>query len=101
MTRRLLLSLCFALTVGAVAGAVHRQAPPPKRGALRTTLPIEEPPGLLIPEPATVSTVWPMSPCYSNLVLFDPAKPQESVDTVIPELADRWSWQDNYRNLVF
>ena len=42
-----------------------------------------------------------MSPCYSGLVLFDPAKSQESVDTVIPELADRWSWQDNYRNLVF
>ena len=23
------------------------------------------------------------------------------VDTVVPELAERWSWQDNYRNLVF
>jgi peptide/nickel transport system substrate-binding protein len=23
------------------------------------------------------------------------------VDTVIPELAERWSWQDNYKNLVF
>ena len=30
-----------------------------------------------------------------------PLKSQESVDTVIPELAERWSWQDNYRNLVF
>jgi peptide/nickel transport system substrate-binding protein len=44
--------------------------------------------------------VWPMSPCYSNLVYFDPARPLESADTVIPELAERWSWQDNYRNLV-
>ena len=25
----------------------------------------------------------------------------ETVDTVIPELAEKWSWQDNYRNLVF
>ena len=25
----------------------------------------------------------------------------ESVETVIPELAERWSWQDTYRNLVF
>jgi peptide/nickel transport system substrate-binding protein len=48
-----------------------------------------------------VSGVWPLSPCYSNLVLFDPLKPQESAETVIPELAERWSWQDNYRNLVF
>ena len=25
----------------------------------------------------------------------------ESGDTIIPELAEKWSWQDNYRNLVF
>ena len=36
-----------------------------------------------------------MMPCYSNLVIFDPLKPQETVDTVVPELAERWSWQDN------
>jgi len=23
------------------------------------------------------------------------------VDTVVGELAEKWSWQDNYRNLVF
>jgi peptide/nickel transport system substrate-binding protein len=103
MTRRSLLPLCFALAVGAVtavAAGVHAQGQTPKRGGILSTLVIEEPPGLLIHESATVSNVWPMSPCYSNLVLFDPAKPQESVDTVIPELAERWSWQDNYRNLV-
>ena len=84
-----------------MAAGVHAQGPTPKRGGILNTLLIEEPPGLLIHESATVSNVWPMSPCYSGLVLFDPAKSQESVDTVIPELADRWSWQDNYRNLVF
>src|SRR5215467_5617959 len=104
MTRRFLLSLSFAVAVGAVAvvaAGVYAQGQTPKRGGILNTLLIEEPPGLLIHESATVSNVWPMSPCYSNLVLFDPAKPQESVDTVIPELADKWSWQDNYRNLVF
>jgi peptide/nickel transport system substrate-binding protein len=73
----------------------------PKRGGILNTLVIEEPSGLLIHESATVSNVWPMSPCYSGLVLFDPLKTLESADTVIPELAERWSWQDNYRNLVF
>src|SRR5262249_15788110 len=84
-----------------VATGVPAQGQTPKGGGILNALLIEERPGLLIHESATVSNVWPMSPCYSNLVLFDPAKPQESVDTVIPELADRWSWQDNYRNLVF
>jgi len=61
----------------------------------------EDPPGFSIHESATISGVWPVMPCYSNLVLFDPLKPLETADTVMPELAERWSWQDNYRNLVF
>ena len=32
----------------------------------------EDPPGFSIHESATVSTVWPMSPGYNNLVYFDP-----------------------------
>jgi peptide/nickel transport system substrate-binding protein len=59
------------------------------------------PTGFSIHEAATISSVWPVSPCYSTLVLFDPLKPIERTETLIPELAERWSWQDNYRNLVF
>ena len=101
MTRPRMLVCAAGVVVlaGMVAAAVEGQTP--KRGGILNTLVIEEPPGLLIHESATVSNVWPMSPCYSNLVLFDPAKTLESADTVIPELAERWSWQDNYRNLVF
>ena len=57
--------------------------------------------GFSIHETATISTVFPSSPCFNNLVMFDPANPVESLDSVVPELAERWSWQDNYRNLVF
>src|SRR3984893_10652680 len=104
MTRRALGSLAvglliFGLTVVAVGLPASGQAP--KRGGILNSLLTEDPPGLLIHESATVSNVWPMSPCYSNLVLFNPLKSLESVETVIPELAERWSWQDNYRNLVF
>ena len=45
--------------------------------------------------------MFPASPCFNNLVYFDPLKPKESADTIIGELAEKWSWQDNYRNLVF
>jgi peptide/nickel transport system substrate-binding protein len=57
--------------------------------------------GFAIHETATIATVWPALPCFNNLVLFDWQKPVESVDTIVGELAERWSWQDNYRNLVF
>jgi peptide/nickel transport system substrate-binding protein len=56
--------------------------------------------GFSIHETSTISTVWPGMPCFNNLVMFDPFRPVESPDAVVPELAERWSWQDNYRNLV-
>ncbi len=57
--------------------------------------------GFAIHESPTISVVWPASPCLNNLVFFDPAKPVESLDTIVGELAEKWSWQDGYRNLVF
>src|SRR5205823_5457516 len=52
-------------------------------------------------EESTIATVQQASPCFNNLVYYDPTRKVESVDTVVPELAEKWSWQDNYRNLVF
>jgi len=91
----------LAVLAAGLARRADAQGAKPKRGGILNTVLIEDPPGLIIHESATVSNVWPMSPCYSNLVFFDPLKGQESVDTIIPELAERWSWQDNYKNLVF
>ena len=56
--------------------------------------------GFAVHEAATISVVFPGSPCFNNLVMFDPANPVENPDSVVPELAEKWSWQDNYRNLV-
>jgi peptide/nickel transport system substrate-binding protein len=74
---------------------------PKHGGSLNLMLREELAPGFAIHETATISTVWPAMPCFNNLVLFDPLKKTESVDTIIGELAEKWSWQDNYRNLVF
>jgi len=95
-------TVCLTLITAAVLGSLlAAEGQTPKRGGVLQSVLIEDPPGLLVHESATVSNVWPMSPCYSNLVFFHPQKPLESADTVIPELAEKWSWQDNYRNLVF
>ena len=74
---------------------------PKSGGILNIMLREDLPQGFAIHETATISTVWPAMPCFNNLVLFDPLKKVESVDTIIGELAEKWSWQDNYRNLVF
>src|SRR5437773_1633534 len=90
----------------ALVGPATSQAPPPSPtpkagGTLNLMLREDLPQGFAIHETATISTVWPAMPCLNNLVLFDPLKKTESVDTIIGELAEKWSWQDNYRNLVF
>jgi peptide/nickel transport system substrate-binding protein len=106
MSRVHVLIALFALVALGAAAATpalsQTPAPTPKAGGkLTLTLREDLPQGFAIHETATISTVWPAMPCLSNLVLFDPLKKTESLDTVIGELAEKWSWQDNYRNLVF
>jgi peptide/nickel transport system substrate-binding protein len=95
----LLAALLTAMAFAAVPEAVA-QTPKPG-GTLSITQREDLPQGFAIHETSTISTVWPGMPCFNNLVLFDPLKATESADTIIGELAEKWSWQDNYRNLVF
>src|SRR5947208_16610166 len=73
---------------------------PTSGGWLTLRLREDLPQGFAIHESPTISTMWPAMPCLSNLVLFDPMKPTHSVDNLIRELPERWSWQENYRKLV-
>jgi len=87
-----------AVTIVAAAGPALL---PGKPGGVLNVLTREDlTQGFSIHESVTLSTIWPAQPCFNNLVTFDPVKPLEIFDTVIPELAERWSWQDGYRNLV-
>jgi peptide/nickel transport system substrate-binding protein len=95
----------FLAVVLAVTASAAAQAPGPGEGktggVLRLVLREDLPQGFAIHESATNSVTWPAMPCYSNLVIFDQLKRVGRLDTIAPELAERWSWQDNYRNLVF
>ena len=105
MSRFPRLALVLGLAgLSAVTGltAIPAVGQAPKSGGVLNIMQREDPPqGFSIHETATISTVWPGMPCFNNLVLFDPLKKTESMDTIIGELAEKWSWQDNYRNLVF
>jgi len=68
------------LTVAVVAAAfVVRPAEsqtPKSGGTLKVMLREDTPQGFAVHESATISTVWPSSPCFNNLVYFDPLKPK-------------------------
>ncbi len=96
MLRIAMALLGVVLVLGSASGQT------PKRGGILNAMQAEDlPAGFSIHETATILGLWPVMPCYSNLVLFDPLEPRETPETIIPELAEKWSWQDGYRNLVF
>src|SRR5258708_37799758 len=99
------LFLILAITLAAAPAAAQVSGPPGRDGkaggVLRPVLREDLPQGFAIHESATNSVTWPAMPCYSNLVMYDQTKRLGRADTIVAELAEKWSWQDNYRNLVF
>ena len=59
------------------------------------------PPSASIHEEATISTIVPFSAVFNNLVMYDPTKARNSFDTIIPELAESWQYDDSRLKLTF
>ncbi len=101
MTRfRVVAVLWLAMVVTGLPFAAYAQAPKPG-GHLNIMLREDLSQGFAVHETSTISTSYPSLPCFNNLVFFDQLKRTESLETLLPELAEKWSWQDNYRHLVF
>jgi len=94
-------ALGLALILLLLAGGPAASQPPKAGGLLNLRLREDLPQGFAMHETSTISSMWPAMPCFSNLVLFDPMKTTHSLDGLVPELAERWSWQDGGRSLVF
>ena len=62
-----------------------------KRGGTLTIPHLDSPPSPSIHEEATASVVIPFMPMFNNLVLFDQHIPQNTLDTIRPELASAWT----------
>jgi peptide/nickel transport system substrate-binding protein len=97
----LLLRPVLAMALVLAAAPLATAQTPKSGGSLSVMLREDLPQGFAIHEASTYSTSFPALPCFNNLVFFDPAKPTESMDTIVGDLAERWSWQDNYKNLIF
>src|SRR6186713_1675712 len=54
-----------------------------------------------IHEEATISTVQPFMAVFNNLVMFDQAKKLNSTETIVPDLAESWAWDDSKTKLTF
>src|SRR5665811_942938 len=77
------------------------QAAEPKHGGILRVYHRETPPRLSIHEEATFSVNAPAMGLFNNLVIYDQHKPQNSMGTIVPELADSWAWSKDNLSLTF
>src|ERR1700690_1965318 len=71
-----------------------------KRGGTPRFYHNDNPPSTSLLEESTISSVTPFSAVFNNLVMFDPAKVHESLETVVPDLAENWSWDSTNTKLT-
>jgi peptide/nickel transport system substrate-binding protein len=59
------------------------------------------PPSGSIHEEATNSTLSPYMGVFNNLIMYDQHKRTNSAETIVPDLATEWSWNDDKTQLTF
>ena len=72
-----------------------------KQGGVLRQYIIDSPASMSIHEETTVVAERPMMAVMSNLVLFDQHVAQNSLSTIVPELATDWVWDEDGTKLVF
>src|SRR5580704_13236980 len=97
MTRPSRLFTAVAISLGLAFGtaAAERQG-----GTLRVTH-RDSPASMSIHEEGTFSVIIPMMGVFNNLILFDQHVPQNSLASIVPELATTWSWDEDGTALTF
>ncbi len=87
-----------AVTI-ALAGATPAFAQ--KSGGILKIQHWDSPATMSILEEATYSTVVPVMGVMNNLVMYKQDVPQNSMKTIVPDLADSWSWSEDGTELTF
>jgi peptide/nickel transport system substrate-binding protein len=98
MTRKLAALAAAALALSTLTAA---QSAEPKHGGILKFYHRETPPSMSIHEEATFSVNAPAMAIFNNLVIYDQHKPQNSMDTIVPELATSWTWSKDNLELTF
>ena len=88
-------ALAFLLIAPFASASAQKQG-----GILRITH-RDSPASMSINEEGTISVVLPMMGVFNNLVMFDPDKKQNSLDDIVPDLAEKWAFSEDGKTLSF
>src|SRR5690242_7767964 len=86
-----------ALLIAATAMPAFAQ----KAGGILQMLDFASPASMSIHEESTIAAGIPMMGVFNNLVVFDQHVPQNSVASIVPDLASDWSWDEDRTALTF
>jgi peptide/nickel transport system substrate-binding protein len=96
-------NLLAAASVGAVMMIVAGAAPAlaQKSGGILKIQHWDSPASMSILEEATYSVVVPIMGVMNNLVMYKQDVAQNSMASIVPDLADSWSWSEDGTELTF
>ena len=72
-----------------------------KQGGILRVFHRDSPGNMSIHELGTISTIMPMMGVFNNLVLYDQHVPQNSLSSIVPDLATAWKWNEDGTKLTF
>ncbi len=61
----------------------------------------DNPPTASLHEEVTIGTLHPFMAVFNNLVIFDQTVKRNAEDTIVPDLAESWSWNPDRTRLTF
>jgi len=94
---RILAALSGLLLASASANTALAQ----KQGGVLRVYHRDSPASMSIHEEGTVGVMMPMMGVFNNLVLFDQHVRQNSLQSIVPELATSWAWSEDGKELTF
>ena len=72
-----------------------------KQGGILRVYHRDSPASMSIHEEGTISAVMPAMGVFNNLVVYDQHVPQNTLSSIVPDLATRWTWNNDYTALAF
>src|SRR5262252_8688099 len=90
-----------AVSVGLVVLATADPATSQKAGGILRSYSIDSPASMSIHEEVTIYSLRPAMGVFNNLVVYDQHVKQNSMQSIVPELAKSWAWDEDGTRLTF
>jgi peptide/nickel transport system substrate-binding protein len=93
--------MAFAMAASLLVALAADPALAQKPGGILKMYSPDSPASMSIHEEATIFAEGPMMGVFNNLIMYDQHVPQNSLQSIVPDLAVSWSWNEDGTELTF